>query len=149
MKRKFSLFLLMILVCISASAQAGSRNEFTPEEISKDSVDRLAKKIEVTKGQKDSINTAFLQFMDDIQKYNAQGNQQLVDLLIKSRDEKVKKILHNDQKNDKYLEFIADLKKQREENQGQQRYQQHKPGGQHNHIGGGMQGGGMQGGGNY
>ena len=102
----------------------------------------------MTKGQKDSLNTAFLQFIDDIQKYNAQGNPQVMDLLSKSRDEKIKKVLHNDQKYDMYLTFLADLKKQREENQGQQRHQQHQPGGQHNGMGGGMQGG-MPGGGRF
>ena len=147
MKQKLLLFLLLFVACIGSKAQEGSKKEVTPEERSREIVDHLAKKISMTKGQKDSVNTVFLQFMDDIQKYNAQGNQKLIDLLSKSRDDKVKKILHDDQKFDQYLAVMADLNKQREENPGQQRHQ-HQQGGQHNHMGGGMQGG-MPGGGTF
>ena len=147
MKRKLFLFLLLFSSGVAVIAQESGKKELTPEERSKETVDYLAKKIAMTKGQKDSLNTAFLQFIDDIQKYNAQGNQQLMDLLSKSRDDKIKKILHDDQKYDMYLTYLADLKKQREQNQGQQR-QQHQQGGQHSHMGGGMQGG-MPGGGRF
>ena len=148
MNRTLFLSLLLFVTCIGSQAQESSKKELTPEERSRETVDYLAKKIPMTKGQKDSLNTAFLQFIDDIQKYNAQGNPQVMDLLSKSRDEKIKKVLHNDQKYDMYLTFLADLKKQREENQGQQRHQQHQQGGQHNGMGGGMQGG-MPGGGRF
>lgn len=147
MKRKVSLFLLMIAVCISVSAQQSSKKEVPPEERVKEIVDRIAKKVQMTREQKDSVSLAFLQFIDDVQKYNAMGNEKLIDLLAKSRDDKVKKILREDQKFDNYLAVLADMKKQIEENQGQQ-YHQQRPqgGGQHNHMGGGMQGG-MPGGG--
>jgi len=146
MKRKFSLFLLMTALCISVAAQQSSKKEVPPEDRVKEIVDRIAKKVTMTKGQKDSVTLAFLQFIDDIQKYNAQGNEKLLDLLSKSRDDKVKKILREDQKFDNYLAVLADIKKQVEENQGQQYRQPHQQGGQHNHMGGGMQGG-MPGGG--
>ena len=142
MKRKLSLFLLMVAFCISASAQQSSKKEVPPGERVKEVVDKIAKKVQMTKEQKDSVTLAFLQFIDDVQKYNAQGNEKLIDLLSKSRDDKVKKILREDQKFDNYLGVLADIKKQIEENQGQQYHQQRQQGGgQHNHIGGGMQGG--------
>ncbi len=147
MKRKWFLFLLLLVTCLGSKAQQSSKKEVTPEERTKETVDYLGKKIQMTKGQKDSLSTAFLQFIDDIQKYNAQGNPQVMDVLTKSRDDKVKKILHDDKKYDLYLTYLADLKKQREENPAQPRHQQ-QPGGQHNHMGGGMQGG-MPGGGKF
>lgn len=147
MKRKLFFFLLLFATCLGSNAQDKSKKELTPEERSKETVDYLAKKISMTRGQKDSLNTAFLQFIDDIQKYNAQGNPQIMDFLNRSRDDKIKKILHDDRKFELYLIFLADLKKQREENQDQQRHQQ-QPGGQHSHTAGGMQGG-MPGGGRF
>ncbi len=147
MKRKFSIFLLMITLCISVNAQQSSKKEVPPEERVKDIVDRIGKKVPMTKEQKDSVSMAFLQFIDDVQKYNAMGNEKLIDLLAKSRDDKVKKILREDQKFDNYLAVLADIKKQVEENQGQQYHQQHQQGGQQrNRMGGGMPGG-MPGGG--
>jgi hypothetical protein len=137
---------MMVAVCSSVNAQQSSKKEVPPEERVKEIVDRIAKKVQMTKEQKDSVTLAFLGFIDDVQKYNAQGNEKLIDLLAKSRDDKVKKILREDQKFDNYLAVLADLKKQIEENQGQQFHQQRQQGGgQHNHMGG-MQGG-MPGGG--
>ena len=101
----------------------------------------------MTKGQKDSVSTAFMQLLDDVQKYNAMNNPKILELLIHNRDEKVKKILHDDQKFDQFLLIMADMRKEMQENQGQQRYQQQqqRQGGQRGGMPA-MPGGGMPGG---
>ena len=134
--------LFAVFTCFSVWAQESKPKEVSPEERTKEIVDHLAKKIPMTKGQKDSIATAFLQFVDDIQKYNALGNEKIIDLLVKTRDDKVKKILHDDTKFDEYLLQLVDMKKQMDNNRQQQMHQQHQQGGHRNPAGSSMPGGG-------
>ncbi|MEI7663814.1 MAG: hypothetical protein WCK34_16525, partial [Bacteroidota bacterium] len=91
--------------------------------------------VTMTKGQKDSITTVYVQFMDDIQKYHAENNAKVITFMMKSRDEKIKIILHDDKKYDQYLLFMEDIKKQREPSQTPPEQQQR--GGQHNPMGNG------------
>ncbi len=142
--------LVLGAIYFGCHAQGSGKKEITPEERSKEITDHLAKKIPMTKGQKDSVAIAFVQLIDDVQRYNAGNNQKILDLLIKNRDEKIKKVLRDDQKFDQYLLIIADMKKDIEENQGRQRYQQqqHQQGGQRGGMPG-MPGGGMPGGGKF
>jgi len=65
-----------------------------------------------------------------------------MDYLAKTRDDKIKTILQDDQKFDLYLQTMADLKKQMQENQGQQRNPQYQQGNPHKNRGVGMPGSG-------
>ncbi|MCX6283552.1 MAG: hypothetical protein NTW31_04865 [Bacteroidetes bacterium] len=142
MKRHLLLLLFLMITSLVGYPQEHSKKEVAPEERAREIVDHLAKKIPMTKGQKDSVASAFVQLLDDVQKYNAEGNQKIMDLLVKSRDEKIKKILHNDQKFDQYLLTMADMMKEMQENQNRQmQQQQHQRGGQKTGMPG-MPGGG-------
>ncbi|MCX6280585.1 MAG: hypothetical protein NTU51_01315 [Bacteroidetes bacterium] len=141
MKKNLLLLLFLFGVCMLSNAQESGKKEVSPEERARDIADHLAKKIPMTKGQKDSVAGAFIQLMDDIQKYNAEGNQKILDLLVKNRDEKIKKILHDDSKFDQYLLTMDEMKKEMQQNQSRQQYQQHQHGGQKGGMPG-MPGGG-------
>ena len=142
MNKNLLLFLLLFAVCITGEAQSNSKKEVAPAERAREIVDRLAKKIPMTKGQKDSVAGAFVQLLDDVQKYNAEGNEKIMDLLVKSRDEKIKKILHDDQKFDQYLLMMSEMLKEMQENLNRQRQQQQRQqGGQKSGMPG-MPGGG-------
>jgi|GEM_PF-716335 len=151
-KRRLRLSALLFTVVflgmhLGSYAQDSGKKEVPPEERAQEITTRLAKKIPMTKGQKDSVSTAFMQLLDDVQKYNAMNNPKILELLIHNRDEKVKKILHDDQKFDQFLLIMADMRKEMQENQGQQRYQQQqqRQGGQRGGMPA-MPGGGMPGG---
>ncbi|MCX6287123.1 MAG: hypothetical protein NTY96_08410 [Bacteroidetes bacterium] len=143
MKTNLLLLLFLFTGIFWSNAQENSKKEVAPEVKAREIVDHLAKKIPMTKGQKDSVAIAFVQLFDDVQKYNAGENQKILDLLIKNRDEKIKKILHDDQKFDQFLLILSDIKKEMQENQGRERYQQHQQqqGGKHGGVPG-MPGGG-------
>lgn len=142
MKRKLLFILLIVSGFFVCKAQEGKPKEVSPEERVRGIVDHISKKIPMTKGQKDSVSNAYLQFIDDVQKYNAQDNPKVIELLVKSRDDKVKKILRDDKKFDQYLLILAEMKKQMDENRNQPMHHQRPPGGQKNPPGGGMPGGG-------
>jgi len=48
------------------------------------------------------------------------NNEKVVTFLMNSRDEKVKKLLHDQVKFDKYLLLLADMKNQRDQQPGPQ-----------------------------
>ena len=125
---------------MSSKAQEEKQKEVTLEDRAKMIDSKLAQKIQLTKGQKDSVTTTYIQYMDDIQKYHAENNAKVIIFMMKSRDEKIKSILHDDLKYDQYLVFMEDIKKQREPSQRspeqQQQHQQHH-GGQQNPMGNG------------
>jgi hypothetical protein len=137
MKTKIFIFILFLLGSIGTMAQSGQQKEVTTEEITRMLVNRLGQKVELTKNQKDSITVAYTQFMDEIQKYRAENNAKVLTFLTKSRDDKVKNILHDDQKYDKYLLFLADVNKQRPPQQGNPPPQQQQGQGQQHQMGNG------------
>jgi hypothetical protein len=116
-------------------AQGEQKKEITIEDRSKMFVSRLALKMVLTKTQKDSITMIYTQFMEDIQKYHAENNAKVITYMMKSRDDKIKVLLHDDTKYDQYLLFMEDIKKQREPSQKPPEPQQ--KGGQHNPMGNG------------
>ncbi len=124
MKSPLLLFLLILTGFFSASGQKPQSEELTNAQHARNFIDRIAPKMEITKSQKDSLTTIFCQFMDDVEKYRAGNNAKIINYLMKARDEKVKSLLHDDAKFDKYLLAMADLQKQRETQQKQAQQQQ-------------------------
>jgi hypothetical protein len=101
--------------CISGLiGQEAATKIVTVEERAKNFVDHLAPKVNLTKSQKDSLTTIYVQYMDDIEKYHAGNNAKVITFMMKSRDEKVKNLLHDEVKYEKYLLFLEDIKNQRE-----------------------------------
>jgi hypothetical protein len=132
MKKQVAFIAMFILFLFGSTAQENQQKEISSEDRAKMFVNRLAQKIVLTKTQKDSVVMIYTQFMDDIQKYRAENNAKVITFMMKSRDEKIKKLLHDDSKFDKYLLFMEDIKKQRET---QPRPTEQQPtGGQHNGI---------------
>jgi hypothetical protein len=147
MKKTILFFVVLVTCCLGSKGQEPAKEAPSSEEISKAFVGRISPKLNLTKGQKDTLTLIFLQYMDDIQKYHAETNAKVITFMMKTRDDKVKVLLRDSLKYDKYLMVMEDIKKQREppppsmQNQGQ--------GGQRHSTGGGMgggTGGGMNGG---
>jgi hypothetical protein len=112
MKRIFLLIGAAMACCFGLSAQDAGQHTMTPEESTRMFVDHVAPKLNLTKGQKDSLTTIFMQYMDDIQKYHAENNAKVITFMMKARDEKVKNLLRDSLKFDKYLIVMEDIKKQ-------------------------------------
>ena len=143
MKKIILFFAIFLTGIFTSPAQEPAKEEMSVADRSKMFVDRITPKLNLTKGQKDSLTIIFAQFMDDIQKYHAENNAKVITFMMKTRDEKVKILLRDTLKFDKYLIVMEDIKKQREP---QPPTMQHNPqGGQHHNMGGGP-GGGMGGG---
>ena len=135
MRRQILLTALLFFYALGAIAQQNQPKEVSVEEQMKLFSDRLAKKIELTKGQKDSLVLAYTQFMDDVQKYRADNNAKVLTFLMKTREDKIKNLLRDEKKYDQYLLFLEDMKTQRQQQQGPPE-QQHNPG-QQNRMGNG------------
>jgi hypothetical protein len=71
--------------------------------------------------------------MDDIQKYRAENNAKVIMYMMKSRDDKIKVLLHDDLKYEQYLLFLEDIQKQRDP---QQRPPEQRQKGGQQHMGG-------------
>ena len=115
-------------------SQEKQQQEPTAEELSKMLVSRLAQKVELTKIQKDSLTIIYVQFIDDVKKYRAENNAKVFTYMMNSRDDKIKKLLRDDQKYEKYLIFLEDMKKQPPPQQ-QRPPNQQQMGGQQNPMG--------------
>ena len=116
-----TLFFLMFLSCFTGSyAQQPAAKTFTVEERAETFVTHIAPKLSLNKTQKDSLTTIYVQYIDDVEKYHAMNNEKVVTFLMNSRDEKVKKLLHDQVKFDKYLLLLADMKNQRDQQPGPQ-----------------------------
>jgi hypothetical protein len=137
MKLKILLFLFLITGYATAIAQKPKTDEITNKQKARSFIDRIAPKIEVTKAQKDSLVLIFTQFMDDVEKYRAGNNATIITYLMKARDEKVKSLLRDEAKFDKYLLTMADIQKPREPQQSPSQ-QPGNGGGQQQHMGGGQ-----------
>ncbi len=128
-----------MLFGLTSMAQGEPQKEITSLDRAKMFVSRLAQKVELTKNQKDSITLIYTQYMDEIQKYRAENNAKVIMYMMKSRDDKVKILLHDDLKYEKYLLFLEDIQKQREPQQRppeqQQKGGQQHMGGQENPMG--------------
>jgi len=122
---------LLLLLFGEAMAQKPQGEDIPNSERAKSFIDHIAPKMDVSKSQKDSLITIFTGYMDDLQKYRAGDNEKLTTYLTKVRDDKVKSLLHNDAKYDKYLIILADFKKEHEAQQGQQRQPQMQRQSQH------------------
>ena len=105
-------------------AQQPTVKTFTVEERAESFVTHIAPKLTLNKTQKDSLTTIYIQYIDDVEKYHAMNNEKVLTFLMNSRDEKVKKLLHDQVKFDKYLLLLADMKNQRDQ---QQQGQQNQP----------------------
>lgn len=125
--------LIIMLVGLTSMAQGEPQKEITSLDRAKMFVSRLAQKVELTKNQKDSITLIYTQYMDDIQKYRAENNAKVIMYMMKSRDEKIKLLLHDDLKYEQYLLFLEDIQKQRDP---QQRPPEQKQKGGQQHMGG-------------
>jgi hypothetical protein len=135
--KKYFLTVIISLVCANFSmAQEEQHEKPSPGDQSKVLVDQVARKINLNKTQKDSLNLIFQQFTDDIQKYRAQENDKVFNYLVKSREDKIKILLKEEGKYEKYLLVMEELRKKQESPQSHPP-QQH-PGGQHNPMGGGQ-----------
>ena len=131
--KKNILFFAFLLVCfLAANAQEAPQTAMSPEDRTKMFVDHIAPKLNLTKGQKDTLAIIFIQFMDDIQKYHAENNVKVITFMMKNRDEKVKNLLRDTVKYSKYLLVLEDIKKQRESQRGSM--QQGQPGGHRNKM---------------
>ena len=117
-------------------AQEEQPRNTTPADHSRIFADQVSQKIKTTKNQKDSLNMIFMQFMDDVQKYQAHENDKVFNYLVKSRDNKVKTLLHDDAKYEKYLILMEDMKKKQDSPQSPSQHEHHD--GQHNRMGGGQ-----------
>ena len=135
MKRLIVFISLVILCSVQSLAQQNQQKEIPVQEQMKMFVVSLAKKIEMTQNQKDSITMAYICFIDDVQKYRADNNAKVLTFLMNSREEKIKKIFHDEKKYDKYLLFLEDMKKQRDVQQTPP--PQHQNRGQQNPMGNG------------
>ena len=133
MKKQILLFVLLLFYALGAMAQQNRLKEVSVEEQMKIFVDRLAKKIDMTKGQKDSVVFAYIQFIDDVQKYRADNNAKVLTFLMKTREDKIKHLLHDEKKYDQYLLFLEDMKTQNQQQQGPSEQQQNP--GQQNRMG--------------
>ena len=107
----------------------------TPEERMKMFVDHISPKLNLTKGQKDSLTRIYVAYMDDLQKYHAENNAKVITFMMKNRDEKVKSLLRDSVKYNKYLIILEDIKKLAEPRNGPMEEPRHQ-GGQHNKMGG-------------
>ena len=124
---------IIMLVGLISMAQGEPQKEITSLDRAKMFVSRLAQKVELTKNQKDSITLIYTQYMDDIQKYRAENNAKVIMYMMKSRDDKIKVLLHDDLKYEQYLLFLEDIQKQRDP---QQRPPEQKQKGGQQHMGG-------------
>lgn len=86
--------------------------EMSSADRSKLFVDRIAPKLDLTKVQKDSLIFIFTVFIDDVQKYKAENTPQIVGYMQKIRDDKVKMLLRDEKKYEKYLQVLDDMKNQ-------------------------------------
>jgi hypothetical protein len=135
MKSQLLVFIFLLASLSGIQAQKPQAEDITNKQRAKSFIDHIAPKLEITKSQKDSLITIFADFMDEVEKYRAGNNAKIITYLMKSRDEKVKTLLHSDAKYDKYLLTMADIQKQREPQQAPS--QQPPQGGQHQ-MGGGQ-----------
>ncbi|GEM_PF-1873677 len=143
------LFTLVLLICTLVSlaqqptqppAQSPQPQQtISPEDRTKMFVDHIAPKLSLSKGQKDTLTRIFLQYTDDIQKYHAENNAKVIAFMMKTRDDKVKKLLRDSLKFEKYVLVLEDIQKQSDPH-NQTSQPQHE-GGHHNRSGG-MGGGG-------
>jgi len=138
------LFIAFILIgCSGSMAQEPSKSTPPPishEEGTKILVDHISPKLNLTKGQKDSLAIIYLRFMDDVQKYHAENNEKVFAYMLKARDERVKNLLRDSIKYDKYLLILEDIKKQPLPVNDSR--QSHPQDGGHNRRGGSGTGGG-------
>ncbi len=135
MNRLIALIAFLIFCSGQTMAQQNQQKEIPVEEQMKMFVVSMAKKIEMTQNQKDSMTMAYIGFIDDVQKYRADNNAKVLTFLMNSREEKIKKIFHDEKKYEKYLLFLEDMKKQRDIQQMPPPQQQHR--GQQNPMGNG------------
>jgi hypothetical protein len=136
MKKHFLFALIFVVSSFCSMAQEQEHKNFSPGELSKIVVDQIEQKIKPSKNQKDSLNIIFMQFADDLQKYRAQENAKVFNYLVKTRDDKVKILLRDDAKYEKYLLFLEEMKKKQDLPQNPPQQQHH--GGQYNPMGGGQ-----------
>jgi hypothetical protein len=134
MKKNILLFAILMLLGFGSMAQEPSRAEIPAEDRMKEFIDRISPKLNLSKGQKDSLTAIFVRFMDDIQKYHAENNAKVITFMMKTRDEKVKNLLHDTLKFDKYLLVMEDIKKQNTSQHGP--VQAPQQGRQHQQMGG-------------
>ena len=111
----------------------------TMEERTKMFVDHISPKLNLTKGQKDSLNIIFIQYMDDLAKYHAENNAKVITFMMKNRDDKIKKLLRDSIKYDKYLIVMQDITKQHDMPLDTMK-RKHTGSGHHNNMGNGMGG---------
>ncbi|MCK9218901.1 MAG: hypothetical protein PHF97_01960 [Bacteroidales bacterium] len=92
-----------------------SPQETSPSDHSRNFIDHIATKTNLTKVQKDSLTNIFLQFVENVKKYRAENNPQVIKYMQKIRDEKVKTLMHDDAKFEKYVLIMEEIKKQRQQ----------------------------------
>jgi hypothetical protein len=86
--------------------------ELTPSERSKIFVDHIAPKLNLTKGQKDSLTTIFAQYIENVEKYRAGNNPKVISFMEKIRDDKIKTLLCDEVRFEKYLSIMGEMKNQ-------------------------------------
>ena len=106
MKKNVLLILLLFICSFGSIAQESTPPAMSSDDRTKMFVERITPKLNLTKGQKDSLALIFIQFMDDIQKYHAENNAKVITFMMKTRDEKVKNLLRDTIKYDKQIEVV-------------------------------------------
>jgi hypothetical protein len=137
MIRRILFALLLLVFFLHSAAQDEQTGKTPPADQMKMFSNLVSQKLKPTKNQKDSLMFVFRQFTDDVLKYRARENDKIYNYLVKTRDDKVKNILHDDTRFEKYLLMMEDMKKNLESPQNPAHQQKHEI--QPNPMGGGPQ----------
>ncbi len=111
------LIIITIMLVITGSMYAQNNRNFqipSPEEHAKKTVEELAKKIPLTSTQKDSSILVFTEFFTNMYTYRTDGNKDLIQYIEKTRNNKMKALLKNEEQYTAYLKFLQDQKTQHE-----------------------------------
>ena len=100
---------LFFMACIYSLFGQEEKKAPTMEESVREYISRVAPKMKLTKSQTDSMTMIYLEYMDNLNKYHAEGNAKVISYMMKTREEKVKNLLRDSVKYEKYLMVVADL----------------------------------------
>jgi hypothetical protein len=110
MKKEVLFLAALLAFSLESMAQQTTRENLSPEESTRMFVERIANKLKINQGKLDSMIVIYNQYADDIRKYNASNNPRVITYMIKIRDDKVKVLLRDSVKYEKYLLFLEGIK---------------------------------------
>jgi len=109
-KAIFFVALLLALSSGSFAQQQPSKEEISPEESNRMFVEKITPRLKLTKSQQDSLTMIYNQYTDDIRKYNADNSPKVITYLMKNRDQKVKILLRDTVKYNRYILILEGIK---------------------------------------